>query len=97
MILLYVIVRVDRRFWVPNGARAAGDYAAGGKVVEIEKGVERGIMPEEEVFDDAPEADVVSAEDGRKGDLEEGKISGSEEEVGNTANHKEADGKEAKI
>ena len=68
VILLYVVVRVDRRFWVPNGARAAGDYAAGGsgKEVELEKGVERGIMPEEEVFDDVPEAEVVDAVDGKK-------------------------------
>ena len=80
VVLLYVAVRVDRRFWVPNGARTAGDYAAGGKVVEIEKGSERRIMPEEEVFDDVPEAEVVSA--GEKGDLEKGKVSAPEEMKG---------------
>ena len=94
MVLLYVAVRVDRRFWVPNGARAAGDYAAGGKVVEIEKGVERGIMPEEEVFDDVPEADVVSAVDGKKGDEEEGKVSGSEGEDAVAADKKRESGEE---
>ncbi|KAL8787487.1 MAG: hypothetical protein Q9195_007734 [Heterodermia aff. obscurata] len=86
--LLYVVVRVDRRFWVPNGARGAGDYAAGGK------GVERGIMPEEEVFDDVPEGEVV---DGRKGDVEEGK--GAEGEVASTSTRDEklGDGEEKKI
>ena len=58
VILLYVVVRVDQRFWVPNGARAAGDYS---KQAAEEKGTnELRIMPEEEVFDDAPPAEVAS-------------------------------------
>ena len=52
---LYVIVRVDRRFYVPNGSKGPGDYS-GRNAEKIGEGVPvRRVMTEEEVFDDAPE------------------------------------------
>lgn len=61
VVFLYVVVRVDQRFWVPNGARAAGDYT---RQAEGEKdAVETHIIPEEEVFDDLPQSEVVSHTD----------------------------------
>ena len=60
VLILYVIVRVDTRFYVPDGAKKAGDYAR--RIIEEEsegviiRGREIGrIMTEGEVFDDAPE------------------------------------------
>lgn len=76
VILLYVVVRVDQRFWVPNGARAAGDYSR--KAADEKNANELRIMPEEEVFDDVPEAEVASHVDSRKReatDEEQGKVS----------------------
>lgn len=64
VILLYVIVRVDRRFWIPNGSHASGDYLkaqSGPELVEklANKNTDhpddhRIIGTEEEVFDDEP-------------------------------------------
>ena len=70
VVLLYVVVRVDTRFFVPNGSRRAGDYSgrnlaekkisdeslrkAGDTSDEGASGLGR-IMSEEEVFDEAPE------------------------------------------
>lgn len=60
VIFLYVVVRVDKRFWVPNGSKTAGDYSR--KEVEAEKTGDDnfGIMPEEEVFDDETPEQVRS-------------------------------------
>jgi hypothetical protein len=33
VVYLYAIIRVDRRFWIPNGAKGPGSYAAGTSVV----------------------------------------------------------------
>ncbi|MCJ1224894.1 hypothetical protein MMC12_001541 [Toensbergia leucococca] len=61
VIWLYIIVRVDHRFFVPRGASRPGDYLAGRghPVKDVEKGertmVTR-IMSEEEVFDDEPKS-----------------------------------------
>ena len=64
VILLYIIVRVDRRFWIPNGSHAAGDYLqahSGPELVEklANKDADqaddhRMVGTEEEVFDDKP-------------------------------------------
>jgi hypothetical protein len=62
VIYLYIIVRVDRRFHVPNGSNQAGDYS-GRNIADKEfdgdgasssqlKKVQRRILSEEEVFDD---------------------------------------------
>ena len=63
VVLLYVVVRVDRRFYVPDGSRRAGDYSGLNRMSEAVTGdggekITR-IMTEGEVFDDAPE-EVVS-------------------------------------
>ena len=59
VIYLYVAVRVDKRFWVPNGSHAAGDYSrkesTGEKSLSEpadKEGRAEGIMSEEEVFDE---------------------------------------------
>lgn len=74
VILLYVIVRIDKRFWVPDHSKKAGDYSRGHAAFETEKGdgngEERGegetesglggmILPEEEVFDDMSPEEVA--------------------------------------
>lgn len=58
VVYLYVALRVDTRFYVPDGARSAGDYSrknlkADEKTTEEGKMMGR-IMSEEEVFDDVP-------------------------------------------
>ena len=54
VIWLYVIVRVDRRFYVPNGSKGPGDYSGRDKE-KIGEGISvRRVMTEEEVFDDVP-------------------------------------------
>lgn len=79
VVYLYVLVRVDRRFHIPNGSKGPGDYS-GTSVLESEKQKSTGessgggarIMSEEEVFDDKEHEDV-RFEDGRHNqDLERG-------------------------
>ncbi|KAL9026562.1 MAG: hypothetical protein Q9196_004793, partial [Gyalolechia fulgens] len=59
VIVLYLIVRVDLRFHVPNGSKRAGDYsginASGTKEEVGTTSPSEKIMSEEEVFDDASE------------------------------------------
>ena len=51
VIYLYVLVRVDQRFFIPNGSHGPGDYSRKpGEVKESGEGM--GIATEEEVFDD---------------------------------------------
>ncbi len=58
VVYLYILVRVDRRFHIPNGSKQAGDYSGRNKQVDKEDSqhgegqVETRIMSEEEVFDD---------------------------------------------
>lgn len=70
VIALYILVRVDLRFYVPNGSRRAGDYSGrnlpekkisdeslrttGGTSEEVPSGLGR-IISEGTVFDEAPE------------------------------------------
>ena len=79
VILLYVVVRVDKRFWIPNGSHAAGDYLqakSGPELAEMQaKGADRMVGTEEEVFDDvAPEKEAKVGEQdverGQQGALE---------------------------
>ena len=75
VILLYVIVRVDKRFWIPNGARGAGGYSRKAETETEKEATELRILPEEEVFDDMPQTpEVVSHTDSRR-DEEQGKVS----------------------
>ncbi len=72
VILLYVIVRIDKRFWVPDHSKKAGDYSRGHALntEKVENGDENGqgdgeggsgdmIMSEGEVFDDMSPEEVV--------------------------------------
>lgn len=81
VIILYVIVRVDTRFFVPNGSRQAGDYS--GKNGASKKpsddslktlgpeatGLGR-IMSEGTVFDEAPEKGEEHTKEGQDGVME---------------------------
>ena len=42
VILLYVVVRIDKRFWVPDHSKKAGDYSRGHAALDTEKGDENG-------------------------------------------------------
>lgn len=80
VLILYVVVRVDKRFHVPNGSKGPGDYS--GRNKQGNEGKEKGIIArrintEEETFDDAPEG---SSEDGSRfiGDEEKGVLPADE-------------------
>ena len=83
VILLYVIVRIDKRFWVPDHSKKAGDYSRGHALntekVEDGSGTAQGdgergvgdmIMPEEEVFDDISPEEVAQIPASEREDLE---------------------------
>lgn len=76
VIFLYLLVRVDRRFWVPNGSRAAGDYSRKEGIEKasseesIETRIEDAILPEEEVFDDMSAAEFETRAENKPTDLE---------------------------
>ena len=60
VVVLYIVVRVDRRFHIPNGSKEAGDYS--GRNLEKtsaerdgEGKILRKILSEGEVFDEKPE------------------------------------------
>jgi Protein of unknown function (DUF3112) len=58
VVYLYVVVRVDRRFYIPDGSKAPGDYVRD-KVGDRERKPEsthsvQRFLSEEEVFDDEP-------------------------------------------
>ena len=62
VVYLYVIVRVDRRFHVPNGSKGYGDYSRGKSAKDVigadespASRVETRIMSEEEMFDEPEE------------------------------------------
>ena len=72
VILLYVVVRIDKRFWVPDHSKKPGDYARGHALDTDKfenangKGSDDGerragdvILPEEEVFDDMSPEEVA--------------------------------------
>jgi Protein of unknown function (DUF3112) len=65
VVYLYLLVRVDRRFYVPNGSKRAGDYSGRSKALEKEESlhsenpIERTIMTEEELFDDEEFCDCM--------------------------------------
>jgi len=72
VVALYVIIRVDKRFIVPDHAHGPGDYS--GKNAGVEGKAEQNIMSrvlsEEEVFDDEPVATELSRLATGRGDLE---------------------------
>ncbi|KAL8685168.1 MAG: hypothetical protein Q9224_005935, partial [Gallowayella concinna] len=67
VIFLYVVVRVDRRFHVPDGSKGPGDYSRRNASDKEDHMVNR-IQSEEEVFDDAPEAPESLSSEKRNGD-----------------------------
>jgi hypothetical protein len=54
VVALYIVLRVDKRFHVPDGSKAPGDYSRGkaGRAKVGETAI--GVVSEEEVFDDKP-------------------------------------------
>ena len=84
VILLYVVVRIDKRFWVPDHSKKPGDYSRGFALntENLENGTGNGsddpqrrvgdmILPEEEVFDDmSPEEVAHSTTAGKEVDAE---------------------------
>lgn len=89
VIYLYIAVRVDRRFFVPDGSKRAGDYSGQNKPSDRKGSLgqesrgEMRIMSEEEVFDDEefcecddmPEGDVKAQKtDCECDDLSEGDV-----------------------
>ncbi|KAE9377410.1 hypothetical protein N431DRAFT_502064 [Stipitochalara longipes BDJ] len=72
VVILYAIMRVDKRFHVPNGSHAPGDYSSGNKE-ELERKpsfAERVLKNEEQVFDE-PEKRLPDLEAGLKPVAEE--------------------------
>jgi MFS family permease len=73
VIYLYLAVRVDRRFHVPNGSKGAGDYSGRNKQAEKEESLHSEgrlhtrVMSEEEVFDDE---EFCDCEEGTEKDVE---------------------------
>jgi hypothetical protein len=74
VVYLYLILRVDRRFHVPNGSKGPGDYVDetamsrvdGAQTRPFSGWSGRRIMSEEEVFDDAsPTADSITKDEER--------------------------------
>ena len=65
VIILYVALRVDKRFHVPNGSKGPGDYSGRNKETKDkeEGGMGQHINSEGEIFDDAPEG---SSEEGSR-------------------------------
>ncbi|MCJ1458902.1 hypothetical protein MMC28_009278 [Mycoblastus sanguinarius] len=78
VILLYIIVRVDRRFYVPDHSKGPGDYSRSKEENSSEETrgegrLERIISPEEEVFDDmSPEQLIQHDENEKTKDEEKG-------------------------
>ena len=71
VIWLYILVRVDRRFHVPDGSKGPGDYSGLIPKTSTNGGTEKTggegkmvtrLMSEEEVFDDVPEEEVEQAD-----------------------------------
>ena len=73
IVYLYLVMRVDRRFHIPNGSKAPGDYTrqahttkeplSQGSGTERERGSVYRINTEEEVFDDKQLEDEVVPKD----------------------------------
>lgn len=68
VVYLYILVRVDRRFHIPNGSKGPGDYLqdqVGGEKVErpTSGGSDTLVLSEEEVFDDVQPEQLKSKEE----------------------------------
>ena len=70
VVYLYLALRVDRRFHIPNGSKGPGDYTQSEKNGQksISRGSSTRVMTEEEVFDDvSPVENVPKDEEARLG------------------------------
>jgi hypothetical protein len=71
VVYLYALVRVDRRFHIPNGSKAPGDYTQSNPTEKDGRPDSTGsmfrIMSEEEVFDDAFPVEPKGPKDEEKG------------------------------
>lgn len=68
MVLLYAVIRVDKRFHVPNGSHAPGDYSGANRKPSLGDRV----LSEESVFDDQVESDRTVDVEKRSEDVEAG-------------------------
>lgn len=68
VVALFAVIRVDKRFIIPNGSKGPGDYTGTKEGVELERSSSWGdrINDEEETFDGETRVDV----DGEKRDVE---------------------------
>jgi hypothetical protein len=51
VVALYAIIRVDKRFHIPNGSHKAGDYSGANAEMERKPSLVERVLSEEEVFD----------------------------------------------
>ena len=81
VVLLYIVIRVDKRFYVPDHSKKAGDYSRGPDFYTRRKmgletkdrgegGIGEMIAPEEEVFDNMTPEEVISSDDKEHGIVE---------------------------
>ena len=83
VIYLYVLVRVDKRFFVPNGSHGPGDYSRKPEATEFTKDEREGdmhIASEEEVFDDMSTEEMARNDDARRKEWDQEKQSVQPEE-----------------
>jgi hypothetical protein len=69
VVALYAVIRVDKRFHIPNKAHGPGSYSAGQHEEPKKPGILDRVNSEEEVFDNAPEEGKDME---KSGDLEAG-------------------------
>ena len=79
VVFFYVVVRVDKRFYVPDGAKKAGDYLGQGANVNEVKDEERTgegtlerVVSDEETMFDRLSPEEVEERERKGGDLEKG-------------------------
>ena len=70
VVALYAVIRVDKRFHIPNGAHGPGSYSAGKQEEQSQPSILDRINSEEEVFDNAPEGKDLE----KSGDIEAGTV-----------------------
>ncbi len=88
VITLYIVVRVDKRFHVPDGSHGAGDYLRQQEDLRVksrgESKFEQNIAPEEEVFDGMSAEEVAEQDTLDRATDEEKGINGHANRDGNT-------------
>lgn len=97
-VYLYILVRVDKRFHVPDGSRGTGDYSGRNLQEAHDKEREGGMLSrintEGDIFDDAPEDEGEGKNRRNSGDEEKavGFNTTREGKIGNLRNEDEAVG-----